>query len=111
MMQTMLAERFGLQIHEYIREGTVNTLLMIKPGVLGPDIKPHPDGASCSTQEGASVGEAPDAQMPQVAHCGFTWYYLPSRALHVSWTATTIADAARALAGHWRRRTGDAAAG
>jgi uncharacterized protein (TIGR03435 family) len=99
MMRTMLAERFGLQIHEYTREGTVNRLSMIKPGVLGPNIKRHPEGASCSTQEGASVGEAPEAQTAPKARCGFTWYYLPSRALHVGWTDTTIADAARSLAG------------
>jgi uncharacterized protein (TIGR03435 family) len=99
MMRTMLAERFGLQIHEFTREGIVNTLSMIKPGVLGPNIKPHSEGAGCSTQEGTSVGKAPDAQTPTVAHCGFTWYYLPSRALHVGWTDTTIADAVRALAG------------
>jgi uncharacterized protein (TIGR03435 family) len=99
MMRTMLAERFGLEIHEFTREGTVNRLVMSKPGVLGPNIKPHPEGASCSTQEGASVGKAPDAQKPPVAHCGFTWYYLPSMALHVGLTDTTITDAARSLAG------------
>jgi uncharacterized protein (TIGR03435 family) len=99
MMRTMLAERFGLQEHEFTREGTVNRLVMSKPGVLGPNIKPHPEGATCSTQEGASVGNAPDASTPQVAHCGFTYYYLPGMVLHVGITGTTIADAARSLAG------------
>jgi uncharacterized protein (TIGR03435 family) len=99
MMRTMLADRFGLQLHEFTREGAVDRLVMSKPGVLGPNLKRHPEGASCSTQEGASVGKAPDGQTPPVAHCGFTWYYLPSRALHVGMTDTTIADAARSLAG------------
>jgi uncharacterized protein (TIGR03435 family) len=99
MMRTMLTERFGLQIHEFTREGTVNKLVMSKPGVLGPNVKPHPEGAACSTQEGASVGSAPDASTPQVAHCGFVYYYLPGRVLHVGITDTTIADAARSLAG------------
>jgi len=99
MMRTMLTERFGLQIHEFTREGTVNRLVMSKPGVLGPNIKPHPDGANCATQEGASVGKAPDPAAPQVAHCGFTFYYLPGMVLHVGLTDTTIADAARSLAG------------
>jgi uncharacterized protein (TIGR03435 family) len=99
MMRTMLTERFGLQIHEFTREGTVNRLVMSKPGVLGPYIKPHPEGASCSTQEGASVGKAPDASTQPVVHCGFTWYYLPGLVLHVGLTDTTIADAARSLAG------------
>ena len=99
MMRTMLTERFGLQIHEFTREGTVNRLVMSKPGVLGPNIKPHPEGASCSTQEGASVGKAPDASTPPVVHCGFTWYNLPGMVLHVGLTDTTITDAARSLAG------------
>src|ERR1700761_2513936 len=99
MMRTMLTERFGLQTHEFTREGTVNRLVMSKPGVLGPNIKPHPEGASCSTQERASVGKAPDASVPPVAHCGFTYYYLPGMVLHLGLTNTTIADAARSLTG------------
>jgi uncharacterized protein (TIGR03435 family) len=99
MMRTMLSDRFGLQVHEFTREGTVNRLVMSKPGVLGPKIKPHPEGASCSTQEGESVGKAPDASTQPVAHCGFTYYYLPGRVLHVGITDMTIADAARSLAG------------
>jgi uncharacterized protein (TIGR03435 family) len=99
MMRTMLADRFGLQIHEFTRVGTVNRLVMSKPGVLGPNIKPHPEGASCSTQEATSVGKAPEASTPSVAHCGFTFYYLPHMVLHVGMTDTTIADAARTLAG------------
>ncbi len=38
MMRTMLAERFGLQVHEFTREGTVNKLVMSKPGVPGPNL-------------------------------------------------------------------------
>jgi len=99
MMRTMLADRFDLQIHEYTREGTVNKLVLSKPGVLGPNIKPHPAGAPCSTQDGTSVGKAPDASTPPVTHCGFTWYYLPTMVLHVDLTDTTIAGAATSLAG------------
>lgn len=99
MMRTMLADRFALQIHEFTREATVNKLVMSKPGVLGPNLRPHPEGATCTTQDGASVGKVPDASTPPVAHCGFTWYYLPGMVLHVSLTDTTIADAARSLAG------------
>jgi uncharacterized protein (TIGR03435 family) len=99
MMRTMLTERFGLRIHEFTRDGTVNRLVMNKPGVLGPNIKPHAEGTDCSTQEDASVGKAPDLSTPPVAHCGFTWYYLPGMVLHVGLTDTTIADAARSIAG------------
>ena len=97
MLRTMLADRFGLQIHEFTKEGAVNRLVMNKPGVLGPKIKPHPEGATCSTQEDAAVGKAPDAPTPPVANCGFSYYYLPGNVLHVGITDTTIADAGRAL--------------
>jgi uncharacterized protein (TIGR03435 family) len=99
MMRTMLTERFGLQIHEFTRDGTVNRLVMSKPGALGPNLKPHPEGASCSTQEGASVGKVPDASTPPVAHCGFTWYNLPGMVMHVGITDTTIAGAVGSVAG------------
>ena len=99
MMRTMLNERFGLQVHELTREGTVNRLVLNKPGALGPNIKPHREGANCSTQEAASVGKVPDASTPPVAHCGFTWYYLPGMVMHVGLTDTTITDAGRSLAG------------
>lgn len=97
MLRTMLADRFGLQIHEFTKEGAVNRLVLNKPGVLGPKIKPHPAGAPCATQEDASVGKAPDAATPPVATCGFSYYYLPGGVLHVGITDTTIADAGRAL--------------
>lgn len=97
MLRTMLTDRFGLQIHEFTKEGAVNKLVMSKPGVLGPKIKPHPEGANCSIQEDASVGKAPDASTPPVSNCGFSYYYLPGGVLHVGIVDTTIADAARAL--------------
>jgi uncharacterized protein (TIGR03435 family) len=99
MMRTMLTERFGLQLHEYTREGAVNKLVLSKPGVLGPNIKPHPEGASCSTQEGESVGKPPDASTPPVAHCGFTWYNLPGMVMHVGITDATIAGAVGSVSG------------
>jgi uncharacterized protein (TIGR03435 family) len=99
MMRTMLADRFGLQVHEFTREGTVNKLVLSKPGVLGPNIKPHPEGAKCSTQESASVGKAPDASTLPIATCGISWYYLPGGVKHVGLTDYTIAGAVGALAG------------
>lgn len=97
MLRTMLADRFGLQIHEFTKEGAVNRLVMSKPSVLGPRIKPHPEGANCSIQDDALVGKAPDASRPPVANCGFSYYYLPGGVLHVAITDTTIADAGKAL--------------
>jgi uncharacterized protein (TIGR03435 family) len=99
MMRTMLADRFSLQLHDFTREGAVNKLVMAKPGVLGPNLKPHPEGASCTTQEAATVGKAPDASAPAASNCGFVWYHPAGGILHVEKKDTTIVDAARALAG------------
>ncbi len=98
MMQTMLAERFSLQVHEFTRDGVVNKLIMNKPGTLGPNLKPHPAGATCATQENLATGNAPDPDKPPVAHCGFIWYYLPGNVLHVEITDTTMAAAGTSLA-------------
>ncbi|WP_198137490.1 TIGR03435 family protein [Terriglobus sp. TAA 43] len=99
MIRTMLADRFALEIHDFTKEGAVNKVVLSKPGVLGPNIRPHPDGASCSTQGDASVGKAPDSSTPPVTNCGFSWYYTSGGLLHVGITNTTLVDGVRALAG------------
>lgn len=99
MIRTMLADRFGLQMHEFTKEGAVNRVMLTRPGVLGPNLKPHPEGAACSTQADASVGKAPDASTPSAPNCGFSYYYLPGGILHVGLTDKTLVDAVRALAG------------
>jgi uncharacterized protein (TIGR03435 family) len=91
MMRTMLAERFGLQVHEFTMEGTVDKFVLNKPGVLGPNLKPHRADASCTRQDGSSVGHAPDAVTPPIAYCGVFWYYLPGHVLHEEVRDTTIA--------------------
>jgi len=99
MIRTMLADRFGLQMHEFTKEGAVNRVMLTKPGVLGPNLKPHQEGTACSTQADASVGKAPDASTPSAPNCGFSYYYLPGGILHIGLTDKTLVDAVRALAG------------
>jgi uncharacterized protein (TIGR03435 family) len=97
MMRTMLAERFALQVHEFTMDGTVDKFVLNKPGVLGPNLKPHPADASCTRQDGSSVGHAPDAATPPIAYCGVFWYYLPGQVLHEEVRDTTIAALAPVL--------------
>lgn len=99
MFRTMLADRFALEIHDFTKEGAVNKVVLSKPGVLGPKIHPHVEGANCSTQGDASVGKAPDPSTPSVTNCGFSWYYTSGGLLHVGLTNTTLVDGVRALAG------------
>ncbi len=49
MMQSLLAERFGLKIHAEMRELPVLALVLAKPGRLGPQLRPHAVGdETCS---------------------------------------------------------------
>jgi uncharacterized protein (TIGR03435 family) len=48
MMQSLLAERFNLQVHMEPREVPIFALVLSKPGTLGPQLKPHPESNNCS---------------------------------------------------------------
>ena len=47
MMQTLLAERFHLTVHFENKEVPVEILTLIKPGKLGPNLRPHDEGPPC----------------------------------------------------------------
>jgi uncharacterized protein (TIGR03435 family) len=53
MMQSLLADRFKLAIHFETREMPVLALTVVKPGKLGPNLRPHADGPPC---DASSVG-------------------------------------------------------
>lgn len=58
MMQSLLAERFKLGVHSETRELPVLALVLVKPGKLGPQLRPHPpEDSSCSNiREPANQG-------------------------------------------------------
>lgn len=47
MMQALLADRFKLVVHFEMQESPVLALVLVKPGKLGPKLRPHADGPSC----------------------------------------------------------------
>ena len=47
MMQALLAERFGLQLHFEERDEPVLAMLLVKPGHPGPRLLPHAQGPAC----------------------------------------------------------------
>ncbi len=47
MMQSLLADRFKLAVHRETKEGPIYALILVKPGQLGPRLKP--DAEPCST--------------------------------------------------------------
>ncbi len=57
MMQSLLANRFKLAVHNETRQIRVYGLLLLKPGKTGPQLRPHPSGESCSTTPPSASGE------------------------------------------------------
>ena len=47
MMQALLAERFQLAVHFETPEVPVLAMTLVKPGKLGPGLRPHAEGPSC----------------------------------------------------------------
>jgi uncharacterized protein (TIGR03435 family) len=73
MMQSLLAERFHLVIHRELRQVNEYAAVLLKPGKLGPNIRPHPANEPCSPiyvapSEGGPQPAPPD---PHVFAGGF----------------------------------------
>lgn len=60
MVRSMLAERFHLKVHYESRIVPVFAVELIKPGELGPQLRPHPADDSCSGEH-AAVAPRPAA--------------------------------------------------
>ena len=59
MMQSLLADRFKLAAHFETREGSVFALTQIKPGKLGPNLRPHAEGPPCPDSYSVPAPGAP----------------------------------------------------
>jgi uncharacterized protein (TIGR03435 family) len=59
MMQSLLAERFMLAVHFATKPGPVYALVLAKPGKLGAQVRPYPDGFPCSEVAQWSVDGGP----------------------------------------------------
>jgi uncharacterized protein (TIGR03435 family) len=58
MMRALLADRFKFATHNETRQLPVLAMMLVKPGVPGPQLMPHPDSASCSTNPAGSSDPA-----------------------------------------------------
>src|ERR1700692_4601483 len=47
MMQSLLADRFGLKVHYERRETPVLVMTLARPGKLGPKLRSHSEGPAC----------------------------------------------------------------
>lgn len=67
MMQSLLAERFHLQMHFEQKEVPVLAMTLIKPGVLGPRLLRHEDGPPCEvSKDGKTVTVENEQAFPEV---------------------------------------------
>lgn len=67
MMQSLLAERFGLTVHFESHQAPVFALVASKPGKLGQRIRPHAEGPACN----AAVVIPADPASPTLPPGGF----------------------------------------
>lgn len=64
MVQSLLADRFKLAVHRETKEGPVFALEMVKPGKLGPQLKPHVSDPSCSRSATVTSAACAPGLMP-----------------------------------------------
>jgi uncharacterized protein (TIGR03435 family) len=67
MMQSLLADRFELRVHAETRELAVLALVLVRPGVLGAQLRPHPPADDrCSNVAAVTGRDANDGSAPQI---------------------------------------------
>jgi bla regulator protein BlaR1 len=67
MMQSLLAERFKLAVHFESPVMPVFALTLVKPGKMGPKLRPHAEGPPCGEFPSMDAVPTPD-QIAQIAH-------------------------------------------
>jgi bla regulator protein blaR1 len=65
MMQSLLADRFKLAVHFETREVPVFGLVLRKPGVTGPKLRPHAEGPPCDVHP-SDAPKLPAANVAEV---------------------------------------------
>jgi bla regulator protein BlaR1 len=99
MMQSLLAERFGLVVHFETQETPVLAMTLAKPGKLGPKLHPHAEGPPCD----AAVSNSTSRKLPKgedifPPECGvYTAIGKPNRAIEMAARNTSMEMAAYAI--------------
>jgi uncharacterized protein (TIGR03435 family) len=63
MMQSLLADRFGLKVHFETQVVPVLAMQFVKPGQTGPKLRPHSEGVPCETTPATNTPPAPNSEV------------------------------------------------
>ena len=74
MMRALLADRFHLVVHTQTADAPVFALVLVKPGITGPNLQPHPPSDVCA----APVSDQSSAPAPHSAAAPTAVGNLPS---------------------------------
>jgi uncharacterized protein (TIGR03435 family) len=100
MMQSLLADRFHLKAHFENQETAVLALTPVKPGKMGPRLRPHSEGPPCPEPAAAPQQAGTSANVsvfpPVCDHTMFT--QRPGEMVMLSSRNSTVAQLAEALA-------------
>jgi bla regulator protein blaR1 len=58
MMQSLLADRFKLAVHFETQQVPIYVLTLVKPGQLGPKLRPHSEGLACDATPSPEAASA-----------------------------------------------------
>jgi len=70
MLQSLLADRFGLKIHFETRRLPVFLLTMVKPGRMGPKLRPHSPACNVADPANDQAGATPAAKGSTIKDAG-----------------------------------------
>ena len=98
-MRSLLEERFALKAHRENHTGTINALLVAKPGVTGPGLKPHDAAQVCLERESTGKPSTPEPGTPAPVYCGLDLHQTGGGMFHVSMVDVTLPDACTLMGG------------
>jgi bla regulator protein BlaR1 len=92
MVQSLLADRFGLQVHMVTAQVPVLALILEKPGETGPKLRPHSEGPPCdvhlASQTQGPAGKTVDVFPPACEQ--FVAIDKPNRAMLIGYRNGTM---------------------